>query len=126
MVWVRNVDLSPESLPPSPAATGDLFRTASSFDGYEVWGGFHPCAQVANQIAIRWRQTAELPSSLTLLRTGLYFEARRERFVDYGGFGDDQAGYERHHDYMRVLLESIRNAVARGEKDAEDNAVADW
>ena len=69
---------------------------SATFPGYEVWGGFNPCALAANDIDDTWQQTRTLPSSLTLLRTALFFETRRERFVDYGGFGDDPDGVKGH------------------------------
>ena len=109
-----------------PVNVNDLFAFAASFHGYTVWGGFEPCAGVANHVLDVWERVHQLPESLTLLRSALFFESRRERFVHDGGFGDDPAGYEEHHDYMRELLEGARGAVENGASDAEDQVVADW
>jgi hypothetical protein len=49
-----------------------------------------------------------------------------EKFVDYGGFGEDPGGFAEHHDYMRLLLEAIRDALGSDRNDAEDKTVAAW
>jgi hypothetical protein len=124
---IVNASLELEQLPVAPAALDELFTFAATFFGYVVWGGFEPCALVANEIQEQSASTAgRLPASLTVLRTALFFESRCERFVDYGGFGDDPAGYAEHHDYMRALLEAIRRALASDLRDDEDETVAEW
>jgi hypothetical protein len=65
------------------ATDAELLRFAGMFSGYEVWGGFRPCALVANRTAEEYERTTHLPGSVTVLRTALFFEARRERFVDF-------------------------------------------
>ena len=61
-----------------------------------------------------------------MLRRALFFETRRERFVDYGGFGDDPDGAKGHRGYMRLILEAIRERTAAGDRDDEDAAVVGW
>ncbi len=103
-----------------------MFKFAATFDGYRAWGGFGPCALVANTINADWMRDNALPDSLTLLRTALYFESRRERFVDFGGFGDSREGWERHRRYMRLLLEAIGRRVSEGHPDDEEACVTAW
>lgn len=123
---IPNASLAPDDLPKTPVAAGDLFSFAASFFGYVVWGGFEPCALVANEVRDVWERTDRWPMSLTVLRTALFFESRRERFVDFGGFAEDPAGYEEHHEYMRVLLEGIRQALVDHQRDDEAETVAEW
>ena len=123
---IPNTALRLKDLPVAPVGVDDLFGVAGTFFGYAIWGGFHPCALVANEVAEGWGERKRLPESLTLLRTALFFESRREKFVDYGGFGDDPDGYEEHHASMRILLEAIREALVREARDDEDKAVAKW
>src|SRR5436305_279073 len=120
---IPNASLVSEQLPDAPVGTDELFAFAGTFFGYVVWGGFEPCALVANDVQESSVRTGRLPMSLTVLRTALFFESRRERFVDYGGFGDDPAGYEEHHDYMRALLEAIRQKLVIHLRDDEDETV---
>ncbi|HET6870892.1 MAG TPA: hypothetical protein VFH80_33590 [Solirubrobacteraceae bacterium] len=127
MEFVDNKALSPRDVP--SAASGQdtaMFKFAATFDGYRVWGGFESCALVANSIDADWRRDHALPDSLTLLRTALYFESRRERFVDFGGFGDNREGWEKHRRYMRVLLDAIRRRVEEGEIDDEGACITAW
>jgi hypothetical protein len=93
---IPNASLALKQLPDAPVAVDELFAFAATFFGYVVWGGFEPCALVANEVQERSARTERLPTSLTVLRTALFFESRRERFVDYGCLGDDPGGYEEH------------------------------
>ena len=54
-----------------------LFEFAVTFDGYAWWGGVEACGAIANAAAQRWEGTGELPKSLTVLRSCLFFEQRR-------------------------------------------------
>lgn len=123
---IPNASLALGDLPTPPAGVDDLFLFAATFPGYAVWGGFEPCALAANDVHERWAMGRGLPPSVTLLRTALFFESRREQFVDYGGFGEDPEGFAEHHDYMRLLLDAIRDALDNDRNDAEDKTVAAW
>ena len=123
---IPNASLASEDLPTPPVGVDDLFLFAATFPGYTVWGGLEPCALAANDIRSRRVSGLALPSSITLLRTALFFESRREQFVDYCGFAEDPDGFAEHHYYMRSLLEAIRDALGTDGHDDEDEAVAAW
>jgi hypothetical protein len=112
---------------PAPEASDDaMLEFSATFSGYDVWGGVEPCGLVANEVDRIWNESATLPSSLTLLRTALFFEARRERFVDYGGFSDDPHGVLEHRRYMRLLLDEIPGIAGGSDREAEDETVVSW
>ena len=72
-------------------------RFAHTINGYEVMGGFEPCADLANR---------GTPSTLTELRCCLFFEARRERH---------SGGMTSNVEWIRDLLLAIRQKVVAGE-----------
>lgn len=72
---------------------------ALSFDAYSAFGGFEPCAELANAALERFQRSGELPSSLVELRTCLFFEQRRQH----------HGGPEKVNPYMRALIEAIRS-----------------
>ena len=83
-----------------PDPDGDLWgweRFAHTINGYDVMGGFEPCADLAN---------AGTPTTLTELRCCLFFEQRRERWN--GGFTTNEV-------LIRDLPRAIRQKVANGE-----------
>ena len=69
-------------------------RFAHTINGYELQGGFEPCADLANGGEAK---------TLTELRCSLFFEARRERHS--GGLTDVS-------DVVKQLLREIRRKVA--------------
>lgn len=85
-----------------PDPDGDLWgweRFAHTINGYEVMGGFEPCADLANR---------GTPTTLKELRCCLFFEARRERHS--GGISTNEK-------WIRGLLLAIRRKVEAGELD---------
>ena len=72
---------------------------AHTINGYEVMGGFTPCADLAN---------SGTPTTLTELRCCLFFEARRERH---------SGGMSTNEEWIRDLLRAIRRKVEAGELD---------
>ena len=74
-------------------------RFAHTINGYEVMGGFEPCADLANR---------GTPTKLTELRCCLFFEARRERH---------SGGMFTNEELIRELLRAIRKKVKAGELD---------
>ena len=72
---------------------------AHTINGYDVMGGFEPCAELANSGS---------PATLTELRCSLFFEARRDRHS--GGLSTDE-------EYIRDLLRAIRQKLSDGELD---------
>ena len=85
-----------------PDPEGELWeweRFALTLNGYDVMGGFEPCADLAN---------SGTPTTLTELRCCLFFEQRRERWN--GGFTTNVV-------LIRHLLRAIRQKVKAGELD---------
>jgi hypothetical protein len=60
-------------IPADDADLDDLIRFALSFNGYNVFGGFNSCAEIAN---------SRDHSSLSHLRACLFFEVRRWHYFD--------------------------------------------
>jgi hypothetical protein len=107
---IANVELAESDLPPTNADWCDIARFALSFDGYEHWGSFGKCADIANRGLVVYQQRQILPNSLTELRTCLFFEQRRWRH--FGVDPDEQA-----MGYIHALVESIRGKVRAKEVD---------
>ena len=63
-------DLNAKDIPPSDASWEDIWRLALTFNGYQHWGSFEKCVEVANQ---------ERDTTLVDLRTCLFFEFQRWR-----------------------------------------------
>ncbi len=96
---IANRDLRLADLPPAEADWGRIAKFALTFNGYTVLGSFEKCAEIAN---------AQRHSSLTDLRTCLFFEQRRWRH--FGEHPDDDAMA-----YIRRVLGQIRDRVAAGD-----------
>ena len=101
---IANSDLSESDLPSPDAGWHEIGRFALTLNGYESWGSFQKCADVANRWADAFRATATLPDSLTELRTCLFFEQRRWRHF---GFDPDEEAMS----YISTLVEEIRKRV---------------
>ena len=93
----RNLRLS--NIPNPDANWGEISEFALTFDGYNVWGSFDKCAEIAN---------SRNHESLTNLRTCLFFEQRR--WHHFGKYPNDESMV-----YIRNLIEKIRNMVASGD-----------
>ena len=83
-------------IPGADATEGELIRFAHTFNGYEAFGSFEACAEIANRGD---------HSSLDHLRACLFFEARRWRH-----FGE-APGPETLAEW-RELVDKIRFKVA--------------
>jgi len=92
---LANSRLTPSDIPPPDADWHTIGEFALSFDGYERWGSFEKCAEIAN---------AQLAGSLDELRTCLFFEQRRWRHF---GESPDEAAMA----YVRGIVEQIRAVV---------------
>ena len=103
---IANTELSESDLPSPDAGWREIGRFALSFNGYEAWGSFRKCADVADRWADAVRATATLPDSLTELRTCLFFEQRRWRHF---GFDPDEEAMR----YIGALVEEIRKRVCK-------------
>jgi hypothetical protein len=93
---IPNDALTLDHLPRPDADWAEIWRLANTFNGYKHWGSFERCAEVANQ---------QLGSTLTELRTCLFFECRR-----WHHFGDEPD--EDDSPYIRGLVEKIREMLA--------------
>jgi hypothetical protein len=112
---IANADLKESDLPPPEAEWHAVGRFALSFNGYEWWGSFGQCAEVANRNLEAFRERGALPDTLVELRTCLFFEQRRWRH-----FGlDPDEGARR---YIGALLDRIREKVRTGELDRGGSA----
>jgi len=94
MIQISNQDLKLEKIPDPDGNWNQWIRFAHTINGYDVKGGFKPCADLANGGEAK---------TLTELRCALFFEARRERHS--GGLTDVS-------DVVKQLLHEIRRKVA--------------
>ena len=90
--YIPNRELRAEKLPPADADWDAIQRFALTFDGYKRWGDAEKCGEIAN---------ARRHSTMTELRTCLFFEQRRWRHF---GAEPDEASMA----YIREVLEQIR------------------
>ena len=93
MNLISNQDLKLKEIPDPDGNLNAWIRFAHTSDGYEVQGGFEPCADLANGGEAK---------TLTELRCALFFEARRDRHS--GGMSTDES-------LIRELLRAIRQKV---------------
>jgi hypothetical protein len=100
-VKIANEELVQSDVPLPNAGWYDIGRFALSFNGYDWWGSFEKCAEVANLAARAYHESGALPESLTGLRTCLFFEQRRWHHF---GFDPDEPAMG----YIAALLEGIR------------------
>ena len=96
MELISNKNLQLKAIPESASTSFEWFDFAHTINGYEVMGGFHACADLAN---------SGKAATLTELRCALFFEARRDRHS--GGISTNEA-------YITELLLAIREKVAAG------------
>lgn len=99
MTTIPNASIEATDLPAPDADWAEVWRLADTFNGYTHWGSFERCAEIAN---------AERDSTLTELRTCLFFECRR--WQHYGEDPDDEAS-----PYIRGLVAKIRDKVTAGQ-----------
>ena len=95
---IPNSELRLEHLPSPDDDWGAIGEFALTFPGYEYWGSFDRCADIANE------RRAE---SLADLRTCLFFEQRRWRH--FGEEPDDET-----MQYIRGIIEHIREMLKEG------------
>lgn len=96
MPFISNDDLSLQTIPAADAPLRDLHVFAHTFNGYEAFGSFEACAEIAN---------SRDHSSLDHLRGCLFFEARRWRHFGEGPDAKAEA-------YWREIVQRIRELVA--------------
>jgi hypothetical protein len=79
---------------------------ALSFDGYERFGSFDACAEMANKCAERYHADGLLPAELDTLRACLFFEQRRWRHFEANPDEGTMA-------YLHTVLAHMREIVGR-------------
>ena len=96
MQKLENEQLNLRNIPAPDASWTGILDFALTFDGYEYWGSFERCAEVA---------AARAHGTLTGLRTCLFFEQRRCRN------GDEMPPNKRTLKYWQSLIKRIRKIV---------------
>ena len=101
---IPNAQLIETDIPARRANWKNIQPFAQTFDGYQHWGSFKKCREVADLGVSFHRKQEPLAQSLTDLRTCLFFEARRWRHLEKDptkkGMG-----------YIHALVEAIRMRV---------------
>lgn len=104
---IPNSQLIENDIPSSRARWVKILPFALTFNGYEHWGTFKKCRDVAKHGVNLFRSKQELSQSLTDLRTCLFFEARRLHHFE-------KKPNKTRMEYIHALLEAIRvRVVAR-------------
>ena len=99
--------LTVDSVPASDAPWFPILCDfALSFDGYAAFGDSDRLGDLANAASERWHQKGELPDNLAELRACLFFEQRRQRWLDQapGEFPAEGSWLA----YVRALVDAIR------------------
>ena len=90
---------------PLPERVGEYFEFAHQFDGYAAYP--ETLGELANGVCKDWYEAEVLPDDLTLLRSCLFYEARRSRFV-WGFPSESDMGY------LDALVAKINAVMAQG------------
>lgn len=87
-----------------PERVQEYFEFAYEFNGYSVYpknlGG------IANEVCKVWNETMILPDDLKLLRSCLFYESRRARFV-WGYPSESDMGY------LDALVDKIKRIISQ-------------
>ncbi len=110
---IPNSALSDSDLPPPNANWEVISPFCITFNGYEYWGTLDRCAEVANRCEREWKEKKQLPTTLTELRTALFFFQRSWRFTAQGWYNPD----EEMMSYVHALIEGMRVKVLAKELD---------
>lgn len=110
MKEISNTELEEKDIPLPNASWNIIGHFALTFNGYDYWGSFGKCGDIANRWAKAWQEKKLLPDSLTELRTCLFFEQRRWRHF---GYDPDETTMV----YIHALVEAIRSKIQKGECD---------
>lgn len=96
---IKNEQLTLENVPLPDANWSDILDFALTFEGYEFWGSFERCAEVA---------AARAHGTLTCLRTCLFFE---QRFWCHNNFALPPS--KKKVLYLQSVIRKIRAAVLK-------------
>ena len=106
MCEISNANLTEADLPAPNADWGTISTFALTFDGYGHWHPESKCAEIANATVGEFWATGQLPTTLSELRTCLFFEQRR-----YHHFGSPPD--EKEMKYIRAIVEAIRWGIGQ-------------
>ena len=101
---IPNSQLIEKDIPSGKATWKKILPFALTFNGYEHWGTFKKCREVAHQGVALYKAKQVLTLSLTDLRTCLFFEAMRWKHFEKD---PSKQGLE----YVRALSDAIRTRV---------------
>ena len=101
---IPNSQLIENDIPSGRASWKKILPFALTFNGYEYWGTFEKCREIAKQGIGLFRSNEQLSQSLTDLRTCLFYEARRWRHLEKN---PSKEGME----YIHALVGAIRVRV---------------
>jgi len=104
MNTIPNSLLIDKDIPSRRAAWKNILPFAHTFNGYEYWGSVKKCREVARQGIVLHKSKQDGEQSLTVLRTCLFFEARRWKHLEKS---PNKAALE----YVHALVEAIRVRV---------------
>ena len=104
MTKIPNSQLIEKDIPSNRATWKKILPFALTFDGYEHWGNFDKCREIAKAGIATYRDKQPFSQSLTDLRTCLFYEARRWRHLEKD---PNKSGM----DYIHALLDAIRVRV---------------
>jgi hypothetical protein len=107
MNTIPNVSLELADLPAPEEDWSRINSFALTFNGYDHWGSFEACGEVAERWQQAFTREGSLPPTLTELRTCLFFEQRRWRHYGY-------APEETAMIYIRSLMAEIHAKVQQG------------
>ena len=95
---LANTEITPADVPAVGEAWTRIEPFALTFDGFRYWGSVEKCAEVAGRT----------PTTLTDLRTCLFFEARRWKNL---GSEPDAASMKR----IRALISVVQQKIKTGD-----------
>jgi len=101
---IPNTQLIESDIPAQRAGWKKIEPFAFTFNGYDHWGSFKKCREIAQLGVTTYRNHQGLDQSLTDLRTCLFFEARRWKHFKKK---PSKSGM----DYIHALLNAIRMRV---------------
>jgi hypothetical protein len=104
MSKIPNSDLREKDIPSNQASWKKILPFALTFNGYEHWGNFEKCRDVAKLGIASYKDKKPFTQSLTDLRTCLFYEARRWNHLEKNPNKPGMA-------YVHALLDAIRVRV---------------
>lgn len=101
---IPNAELTVDDIPASARDLPAITSFALSFDGYAYWG--EQCGDRAERAVAAFRQTGELPATLSALRACLFYEQGRLRWTRV-------PPDEEWTTWIQALLDAIRAGAER-------------